>query len=93
MKLESTKYNHGQREEIIMTCTVNHEVAFKAEDIVNMLKNLASDDMAKVINIIGKEFNNYEMTESYAADDLDQEGRDFIEKMHYFINWEENESC
>lgn len=87
MELNSTKYNYGgERHEIIMTCTVNHEVAFKPEDIVNMLKNLASDDMAKVINIMGKEFNTYELTQAYSADDLNQDGKDFIEKMYYFIS-------
>ena len=85
MKLETSRYNQGLMPEIVMTCTVEHEVAFKPEDIVKMLFEIGSDDMAKIINEIGYIFNKQELDQCYSVEDLDQEGRDFIEKMAYFI--------
>lgn len=81
-----TSLNHGNTPELIMTCTIEHEVAFKPADVVEILKACHSDSMAKMINIIGKAFSADEFSEVYAADDLDEHGKGFIEAMHYFLN-------
>lgn len=83
--IKDSKYNHGSVPEIIMTCQIPIEVAFKPEDIVKVLKACASDSMAKVINAIGEQFTKDEMAESYAVDDLTHKGKEFIRDMFYFI--------
>jgi hypothetical protein len=85
-EIADSKYNHGTPPEIIMTCSVDHEIAFKPEDVVRVLQACWSDSMAKVINAIGREFNKDQMAECYSVSDLDEDGIRFIEDMYYFIN-------
>lgn len=47
---------------------------------------IASDNLALLINSIGKINKAWQSTSCLAADDLTEEGRQFIEDMHYFIN-------
>ncbi|RLB94068.1 MAG: hypothetical protein DRH26_02260 [Deltaproteobacteria bacterium] len=84
-EISDTHINHGYQKEIIMKCTIDHEVEFKCADIIKILKGCASDSMSKVINEIGKNFNLDQMAECYAADDLNEHGKRFIEDMFYFI--------
>jgi hypothetical protein len=85
-KIQESKYNHGEEPKIICTVTAEHEIAFHPEDVVKMLRVLASDNMAKVINQIGKAFNEDQSAECWAAADIDAHGREFIDSMHYFLH-------
>jgi uncharacterized protein YaiI (UPF0178 family) len=83
-KIADSHINHGA-DKIIMTVTIDHEVAFSPADVVKVLEACASDNMAKVINQLGAIFNKDQFAECYAANDIDEQGREFIENMHYFL--------
>ena len=85
-EIADSRYNHGTRTEIIATVTVQHEIAFSPGDVVTLLNSLASDSMAKVINHIGSIFNKDQFAEACAVDDLDEDGKQFIEDMYYFTH-------
>ena len=89
-RIQESKYNHGEESKIVCTVTAEHEIAFHPEDIVKMLMVLASDNMAKVINQIGAEFNKDQSAECWAAADIDEHGRELIDIMHYFLHPEED---
>ena len=89
-KIADTMVNHGTQKQIIMKCTIDHEVGFNCEDIIKILKGCSSDSMAKVINEIGKNFNLDQMAECYAVNDLDENGKQFINDMFYFIQADPN---
>ena len=85
-KIADTRINHGTRPEIIATVTIEHEIAFHPEDVLSVLEEMASDSMAKLINQIGATFNKDQFAECYAADDLSDDGKQFIDDMYYFIH-------
>lgn len=87
-KIADSRINHGTTDEIIMTCTVEHEVAFKTEDVIKVLEACASDSMAKVINHLGEIFNKDQFAQCYSVKDLNSAGIEFIDNMHYFIHGE-----
>lgn len=87
-EIANTHLNHGRVPEIVMTCTVKHEVAFTPEDVLTILGSMASDSMAKIINQLGKSFNADQMAECYSVADLDEHGIEFIESMAFFLNEE-----
>lgn len=85
-ELVNSRWNHGTNPDlIVMTHTTQTEVSFNVDDIINVLKSCYSDDMAKVINVIGKHMHD-EYARCWAADDLDEHGKEFIDTMHYFIH-------
>lgn len=90
-KIEMSRWNHGEVPEIVCTVTTAHEVAFKPEDIVRVLMAAASNDMAKVINAIGAVFNMDQFAEAYAADALNEVGREFIDNMYFFLHSKDGE--
>jgi len=85
-KIEHSSWNHGSRPELICTITTSHEIAFTPDDIVRVLITAASDDMAKVINSIGAIFNLDQFAEACAVDDLNPQGRELIDSLHFFMH-------
>jgi len=63
----SSHLNHGERSHIIATVTSTHEIEITAKDILNLLANCGSDDMAKLVNELGRLFNKQELDVCYAV--------------------------
>ena len=84
--ITTTMRNHGVYPNIIATVTTKHEIEFKPKDILDLLANCGSDDMAKIVNELGKIFNKQQMVEAYAVNDFDEHGKEFIDNMYYFMN-------
>lgn len=85
-QIQESRYSHGEEKKIVCTVTAEHEIAFHPEDIVRLLSVLASDNMAKVINQIGAEFNKDQSAECWATADINEHGREFIDSMYYFLH-------
>lgn len=83
-KLNPSRLNHGAVKTIISTVACDHEIEFHPDDIIKLLESCCSDHLAYLINWLGKIYNEYEITEAYSVDDLNDEGEKFIENMYYF---------
>ncbi len=84
-KLNSSHVNHGTKKGIVSTVTEQHEIEFNPSDIIELLMSTCSDDLAKLINKLGEIYNKDQMSECYSVEDLDDQGKEFIESMYYFL--------
>ena len=91
-EIHPTKWNHGNPPALVMTCEVPIEVSFESDDIVRLLNSCDSSSMAKIVNAMGRAFNQSELAECYAADDLDDDGRQFVDSMYYFLHAKDGEA-
>ena len=88
-KLETSTYNHGTHPEIFCTVVTEHEIRLDPLHMILLLRNLASDDMAKIINVMAAEWNKWEQDEAAMVADLNDEGKKLIDNLHYFIHGEQ----
>lgn len=83
--IQSSHMNHGEQANIIATVTTTHEVEFSTKDILTLLSSCGSDDLAKLVNELGRIFNPQGMTQAYSVNDLNEDGKTFIENMYFFM--------
>lgn len=81
-EVQTSKWNHGDEPHIICTVTTDHEIRFHAEDIVKMLRIFASDEIAKILNEMGKQIHISDLCG--CVNDLDDNGRALIDNLTYF---------
>ena len=92
MRLSETRKNHGSRSGVVLKLTTEQDFEISINDIIKMIEegSIASDNMAKMINAMGVVNKKYQLTTCYSADDLNDDGKDFIRDMNYFVS--ENEA-
>ncbi len=85
MKLTETNYDPGKG--VFLKIHTEQNIEIKIDHLVKMIENdsCASDTMAELINALGKVNKEYQTTSCYAADNLNEEGKQFIIDMNYFI--------
>jgi len=68
---------------------VTGDVKLKVEDIITLLMEHNSQNLAKLINTLGKIYNKPEssgqLAQACSIDDIDADGKEFIENMNYFL--------
>ena len=79
LDVRSSTKNRGQNSIIFMAVHVKGEVEILPEQLVMMLKEFASDDLAKLVNALGQHTSTYWNTWAFAQNDLDEFGHAFIE--------------
>lgn len=92
LKIERSNYNHGDQSIIFAKVTGDIEFELNPEDIITLLMEHSSDVLAKLINTLGKIYNKPEssgqLAQAYSIDDIDADGKEFIENMNYFLESE-----
>lgn len=86
-ELKETRRNHGNREGVILKLVSKQDFVITIKDIVKMIliDSINSDTMAKLINVLGLVNKQYQSTTCWSVDDLNEDGKQFILDMAYFI--------
>jgi len=92
MRLSESRLNNGCRPGVVLKLTTEQDIEISIDHIVEMIAgepSMASDNMAKLINAMGVLNKKYQLTSCDSVDDLNDNGKDFIRDMNYFISEKE----
>ena len=67
-----------------MTCTRKIDIAFSPEDILAVLSECASDDVALMINTLAKSWS-HDAVKCWAINDLNEDGERLIEDLAFYL--------
>ena len=87
--LKSTKINHGNHHGLILKMVSEQDILIRIDDLIDMIsgkEGICSENMAKLINAMGCVNDKYQSTSAFAADELTDKGKQFIEDINFFIN-------
>jgi len=84
-EIKRSRYNRGNSS---IVTTVTGDVELNINDIIALLREGCSDVLAKLINTLGQIYNSEQMTQCCSIDDIDADGKEFIENMNYFLESE-----